>query len=115
MSRMLGLRSWVLAKLRMVFTISFFVMFFSHFHFCRVLWVLVGLEIRFTAKTKVTSFLRWLEFKRVVRSRFRGGYPNDSSLDTKANGQRLRANGCSAPPYLYMHSIPHSRDMFFNI
>jgi len=32
----------------------------------------VGLEIRFTAKTKATWFLRWLEFKELFGPDFKG-------------------------------------------
>jgi len=38
------------------------------------------------------------KFVKFVRSGFQGGYRNDSSLDTKTNGQWLKAKGCSAAP-----------------
>jgi len=58
-------------KLRMVFTISFFVMVFSHFHFCRVygFWWVLKFGLR---PNKSHLVFRWLEFKELFGPDFKG-------------------------------------------
>src|SRR3954451_3345255 len=115
MSRTLGLRPWSFAKLRILFTISFFVMVFS------LGGILKGntklrsqADWTISGKTKATRFLRWLESKELFGPDFEG-YPNDSGLRYKANGQWLRANGCSQPAPTYTCTQTGTPGTYFSI
>jgi hypothetical protein len=80
--------------------------------------LLIRLDGRLSRKTKATRSRRWLAFKILFGPDFPEAYRSDSSLDTSlgASSQKLEAAARTAQhPYLYMHSNPHSRDMFFDI